>query len=278
MKIGITVTYGKINYKKTKEYGFDCIDFNMTDTSVDIYTLPESESDALMLREKALAEAAGLEISQVHGPWRYPPFDLTIEDRAERLEKIKRSIRATSLLGCKYWVVHPLMPYTTHDTEHGKEKETWEINVEFFRQLLPTAKEHGVTICLENMPMLAFSLSKPVDIIRLVEEINDESFKVCLDTGHVAVFDELTIGDEIRRLGNYIKVLHVHDNIMNRDLHMLPFFGCLDWDDFLSGLKDIGYNGVFSLETKLPSSLPEHIYDKMCANIAELARWMVMDL
>ncbi len=124
MKIGITSFYGNIKYEKLKEYGFDCVDFNMADTDLPIYTLPQYESDALILKEKALAEASGIEISQVHGPWRYPPLDLTEEDRAERLEKMKRSIRSTSLLGCKYWVVHPIMPYTTHDTERGKEKET----------------------------------------------------------------------------------------------------------------------------------------------------------
>ena len=278
MQIGTTVTYGKIKYEKIKEYGFDCVDFNMTDTDADIYTLPEDESDAIMLGEKALADKMGLKINQVHGPWRYPPKDLSDEDRAERLEKMKRSIRATSLLGCKYWVVHPIMPYTTHDTEQGKEKETWDLNVEFFRTLLPTAKKYGVTICLENMPMLAFSLSKPVDIMRLVEEINDESFKVCLDTGHVAVFSELNIGDEVRRFGKYIKVIHAHDNMLSKDLHLMPYMGKLDWSELIRALKEIDYKGVFSLETAPPSSLPEHIYDKMYASLAELARWMVKDL
>lgn len=280
MKIGMMTysRYGENRYLKMKEQGFDCVDFNMSDTDLPIYTLSEGESDALILKEKALAEASGIEISQVHGPWRYPPLDLTVEDRAERLEKMKRSIKATSLLGCKYWVIHPIMPYTTHDTEHGKEKETWELNVSFFRELLPTAKEYGVTVCLENMPMLAFSLAKPSDILRLVEEINDDSFQICLDTGHVSVFSELSIGDEVRRLGDHIKVLHVHDNLLSRDLHLIPYFGKLDWNEFISALKDIGYKGVFSLETTPPSSLPDQIFDKMCSSMADLARWMVKEL
>ena len=277
-KIGITSSYGNIRYSNLKEYGFDCVDFNMADTDTSIYTLPEAESDKLMLNEKALAEEAGIEISQVHGPWRYPPLDLTNGDRTERLEKMKRSIRSTSLLGCKYWVIHPIMPYTTHDTEQGKEKETWNLNVEFFRALLPTAKKYGITICLENMPMLHFSLAKPADILRLVEEINDENFKICLDTGHVSVFNELSIGDEVRRLGDHIKVLHVHDNMMSKDLHMLPYFGKLDWNEFISALKDIDFKGVFSLETAPPKALPDHIFDKMCSSLADLARWMTKEL
>jgi sugar phosphate isomerase/epimerase len=148
MKIGITgfIQLGDEQYKKMKEYGFDSVDFGMADTDSAYYTLPEEESDALLLRHKALAEEAGVVINKVHGPWRYPPEDDTEENRAERFEKMSRSIRMTALLGCKYWVIHPIMPFGTHDIEEGKEKETWELNVEFFKKLLPVAKEYGVTI------------------------------------------------------------------------------------------------------------------------------------
>ena len=280
MKIGITALerFGQENYEKIKKSGFDCVDFGMSNTDAPIYTLPTAESDALILREKARAASVGLRICQVHGPWRYPPMDDTEENRSERFEKMSISIRATSLLGCKYWIVHPIMPFGTHDTEIGKEKETWELNVKFFRALLPIAKEHGVTICLENMPMLAFSLSKPEDILRLVEEINDESFMVCLDTGHVNVFKELSLGDETRRLGKYIKTLHVHDNRASLDMHLPPYFGKSDWEDFIRALGEIGYEGVFSLETEPSSALPEPLAEKFVSAYADLAKWMTKEL
>lgn len=276
MKIGMTglPRYGEDKYKKLKEYGFDCIDFGLAETDTVFYMLPEAESDTLLLKHKALAEASGVEINQVHGPWRYPPMDSTPEERAERFEKMSRSIRATALLGCKYWVIHPIMPFGTHDLEIGKEKETWELNLEFFRALLPVAKEHGVTICFENMPMLNFSMAKPVDILRFVEEMGDENFKVCLDTGHVTVFKELSIGEETRRLGKHIKVLHVHDNRMSLDMHLFPYLGKTNWDDFLAALKEVGYNGVFSLETEPPAAYPDHAFDLMCTAMAEVAKSM----
>lgn len=280
MKIGITgcTRYGDEQYKKLKEYGFDCVDFGMADTDSEYYTLPEAEADALLLRHKALAKEAGIEISQVHGPWRYPPMDSTPEEREERFEKMSRSIRATALLGCKNWVIHPIMPFGTHDTEIGKEKETWELNVEFFRRLIPVAKEYGVTICFENMPMLAFSMAKPEDILRFVEEMNDENFEVCLDTGHVTVFRELSLGDETRRLGKHVKCLHVHDNRANLDMHLMPYLGKAGWEDFVAALKEIGYDGVFSLETAPPNLFPEPIYDKLSSAYADLCRWMTREL
>lgn len=44
----------------------------------------------------------------------------------------------------------------------------------------------------ENMPFKNFSLSKPCDILRFVKAIDDENFKICLDTGHVAVFEGMS--------------------------------------------------------------------------------------
>ena len=78
MKIGIEFNilssgycrYGDKKYNKLKEHGFSCVDFNMANTNTDIYTSPAS--DELLLREKALADDAGIEIHQAHGHTRSP--------------------------------------------------------------------------------------------------------------------------------------------------------------------------------------------------------------
>ena len=271
MKIGILAgtnradefgRYGENTYKKLKEFSFEAADYNISNTDSDIYNLPREQSDAILLRERKLAEEAGIEISQVHGPWRYPPRDGTEEDRAERLEKMKISIRAASVVGCKNWVVHPLMPFGTGDRGTPEAAITRQINLQFLRELLKTAKECGVTVCLENMPMLNFSISTPEEILSIVNEIDDESLKICLDTGHVIVFKELNIYDEVIRIGDKLKVLHVHDNVISRDIHLLPYFGTLDWKAFAKGLKDVGFNGSFSIETSPPAGLNDELFEK----------------
>ncbi len=271
MKVGVEfdrwIAYSKWedeSYKKIKDFGYSCVDYNMANTETEIYTLPESESDQILLKDKALVEQAGIEISQVHGPWRWPARDFTDEDRNERMEKMKKSIRMTSVLGCKNWVVHPIMPYGVTEINSPDEvQKTWDMNIEFMRELLKTAKEYDVTICLENMPMLEFSLAKPVDILKVVETINDEHFKICLDTGHVSVFKDLSLGDEVRRLGTKIQVLHVHDNRNSMDLHLVPYSGIIDWQDFADALHEIDFEGVFSLETVPSVKLPLDIYEDM---------------
>lgn len=281
MKIGMQTSTLDINgygrwkeemYDKLKEHGYACSDFDMSNTDTEIYTACQDKSDEIMLYERCLALQAGIKITQVHGPWRWPAKDFTEEDRAERMEKMKKSIRATNVLGCRNWVVHPIMPYGVEDAGTENAQKTWDINVAFMTELLKEAKANNVTICLENMPMHHFSLAKPEAILKLVQTIHDDHFKICLDTGHVAVFDELDLAEEVRRLGSEIRVLHVHDNKCNEDLHLMPYFGVIDWKAFAAALKEISFEGSFSLETMPSKKLPDPIFEEMSKLLLKIAK------
>ena len=284
MKIGISLNpydlkslarYGDKKFEIIKKLGFSAVDYGTANTETELYTLSYSELEKKILSEKAAASLAGIEISQVHGPWRYPPRDLTEEDRAERLEKMKKSIVITRLLGCKYWVVHPLMPYGTGDLLSDKAEQTWNINLEFMPKLVEFAKEQGVTVCLENMPMHNFSMSKPKEILKFVNTVNDEKFKICLDTGHIAVFPDLSIGDVVREFDDMMKVMHVHDNLGDGDRHLWPTRGRLDWHEFSRALKDISFDGVFSLETAPSGTLDDESYLKECSKLFEITKKII---
>lgn len=282
MKIGITETsysrWGDMRYRKMKEAGFDCADFEMADTDTVIYQGTEAEMLAYLQKEKALADEAGITFSQCHGPWRWPPRDGTPEDRAERMEKMKKSICAAEILGIRNWVVHPIMPYGTEDMNHGDAQKTWDMNLVFMRELLCEAKRHDVVICFENMPMPAFSIGSPEQILRFVREMNDDHFKVCLDTGHVNVFSGKTLGDAVRLLGGEIRVLHIHDNDGRADLHRLPYFGTADWNGFIRALSEVGYTGVLSFETGASGEMPLAVYDAINALLAVTGRTWIHEI
>ena len=268
MKIGITESsyrvYPKeIRYQKMKEHGFTCADYGMSNTEVSPYTLDDAEFDAYLTEERRLAEDAGIVISQVHGPWRWPPQDATEEDRAERMEKMKRSIRGTAVLGCKNWIVHPIMPYGINELGTDDAQKTWDLNVVFMRELLACAKEHDIIICFENMPMPNFSLGSVEAIMRFVNEMNDDHFRVCLDTGHVNVFPGQTLYDAVHMIGDKLQALHVHDNSGKSDEHRLPWLGTADWEGFGRALREIGFDGVFSYETGPAIALPVDLYGDM---------------
>ena len=77
-QVGLFNDYGNEKYKKMKELGFDYADIGIEG---ELNGKTEEEYAASILREKALADEAGVTVWQVHGPWRYPPIDVTPEDR-----------------------------------------------------------------------------------------------------------------------------------------------------------------------------------------------------
>lgn len=277
MKLGSTLDivrrYGDARYEMMKKYGFECCDFDISNTETAFYTSSEDELKKLVQSELDLAAASDITIHQIHGPWRWPSHDETEENRAERMEKMKKSIHVAALFGAKYWIVHPIMPHAIYErNDPEKSKSTWDINRVFMRELIKTAHEEDVIICLENMPMPDFSMGKVEDIIRFVKEMDDDHFKVCLDTGHAAVCHE-SVGDAVRALGkDLLRTLHIHDNDGRFDQHRLPYFGVVDWPDFAKALKEIGFDESFNYELvdarNMPSEFQEEIMLGVYSRIA----------
>lgn len=277
MKLGSTLDivrrYGDARYEMMKKYGFECCDFDISNTETAFYTSDEDELKKLVQAELDLAAASGITIHQIHGPWRWPSHDETEENRAERMEKMKKSIHVAALFGAKYWIVHPIMPHAIYERKDPeKSKSTWDINRPFMRELIKTAHEENVIICLENMPMPDFSLGKVEDIIKFVKEMDDPNFKICLDTGHAAVTKE-SVGDAVRAIGkDLLATLHIHDNNGTHDQHRLPYFGVIDWPDFAKALHEIGFDESFNYELvdarNMPSEFQEEIMLGVYSRIA----------
>ena len=274
MRIGIGLgshmQWEENRYRKLQEHGFSCVDYNMMDTKVFPYSDSRESTESRLSEEKRLAEASDVEIFQVHGPWHWPPDDSTAALRDEKLEKVKTSLWATAVLGCKNWVLHPIMPCGIGEKGTDEQTVTWELNLDFMSKVLAIAKEYDITVCLENMPMRNFSLATPCEILRFVQTMHDDHFKICLDTGHVATFPDLSVGKAVRDLGKEIKVFHIHDSFPDQDLHLLPYCGTIDWQDFAEALKEIQYQGALCLETAPSGKLPENLYEESCVLLARI--------
>lgn len=263
--------FGENKFKKVAAHNFSYVDYCMADTDDKLYSLSDTEFKEFLSSERENAEKAGIEIFQVHGPWRWPPKDSTPSERAERLCKMKKSILATSVLGSKNWVIHPIMPFGIDDMKDGKEHETYALNLEFMKELLDFAKKYDINICLENMPMPYFSIATPQKILQFINEINDSNFKACLDTGHISIFPNLSVGDSIRMLKDKLQTLHIHDNMGDGDSHIFPTEGIIDWHDVSSALREIGFNGCFSLETLPNPNLSNDEFEAECIRLNKIA-------
>ena len=131
-------------------------------------------------------------------------------------------------------------------------------------------------IALENMPFLQLILSTPEQVLDFVKEFDSPYFRVCLDTGHAAVFG-LSAGDSVRKIGReYLACLHVHDNVGAHDYHWLPYRGVTDWADFSGALHEIGFDGTLSLETNVSGKLPASVRPEWEKALAATARMLTV--
>lgn len=273
MKIGINSgSFGYLplekRYLRIRELGYDAVDQDLADTKTPYYR------DAAAMEEhckavRAAAEAAGLEISQVHGPW--PTDDTTAENRAETLGNMRLAVYGCHCLGSPYLIIHPQMPYGW-----GREEDAdfaLSLTVELMKALMPDCEKYGVVLCLENMPMTAHRISTMDRIAEAVSLVNHPNAGICLDTGHTNVYGH-DLGDAVRTAGTYLRTLHVHDNDGRADRHQLPYLGTADWSSFTAALAETGFSGVLSLETggvsngRMPVSVRDAA-DRLTAAVAK---------
>ncbi len=265
MKLGIVdsayLRYGITEgSKKAREHGYECYDYGkFINTETDFFKLPEAEFKAEILRQRKLMEAEGMTVWQAHAPWRFPPKDATPEDRAERLEAMRKAIRGTGYFGAPNFVIHALMPFGSHNPENAELMR--DINAEFMSKLAKEAKEYGVKhINVENLPFPGLPINYTEQCLDFVKRMNKETgsdiFKVCIDTGHSNFCGESPAA-AVRMVGKeYLGTLHVHDNDGTADTHWLPGEGNIDWDDFSNALAEIGFEGCMSFETEVSNKIP----------------------
>lgn len=255
-----------------KEHGYDGFDYQglASVPKSPLYKMSDGEMKAYLTKVRDCAQKHGLVIHQLHGA--LPCVDFSTEEGCQtQIKHIKTSILGASYLGCPNVVVHPFMPYL--DKGNLIAEEEIALNIRLFKQLAPFAREHGVTVCIENVAVpKEVALSYIENVKRVLDEVNDEYIKACLDTGHFEAVGTDICG-AICLLDKYLAALHVHDSAFGQDRHNLPYQGLVDWEGFTRGLKAIGFGGVISLETQIYAETPQPMREQMERALAGIARY-----
>ena len=263
--------------QKMKAHGYDCIDYqNLTQPTSPIFGYGADEFERYFVEIGECAKETGIEIYQMHGLWPREA-DGTQKLSNRDIELYEKQLIAAKRMNCKRLVIHPCMPYGWAIDED--KNLAFEQTAETIERLLPTAKAENIIICLENMPFgnKAHSFTNIVETKKLIQTFACENVKACFDTGHSHVTKESPY-DCVKMLGRDLECLHVHDAKRGHDVHMLPLQGEVDWEGFLRGLNEIGYQGCFNLETGISWKIPEPIREKMQIELANLAKWFAAQI
>ena len=195
----------------------------------------------------------------------------------QRYDELVTALKNSSYLGVRNIIIHPLQHLRYYTGENIEA--LYEMNIEFYKKLLPLCEEYGITICTENMwqcygnsdKIWDSTCSRAEEFARYIDGVASPYLKACVDLGHTVLVGE-NPERMLRVLGSRVAALHVHDNRFGRDSHDLPYFGTADWESFYEGLKDVGYTGVFNLETAPSWKLAPDIYDDMVRILVRIAK------
>jgi sugar phosphate isomerase/epimerase len=223
-----------------RDSGFDRIEVCSFPVHLDYHNRPHVEEAARCL------ESLDIFATSFHAPFS-ERIDITALDGAVREMAVQELIcacEAASVMKVQNVVLHP-----------GPERQGRPSEAEFLIRMRNAAeslnrvadrcRELGVHLVLENMlPHLLFGHIN--DMLYLLGSINDPEVGACLDTGHAFLAREL--GTVIYKLSGHLHLVHVNDNRGERDDHLVPGDGRIDWPRVMNDLKTCHFNGTLILE------------------------------
>ncbi len=198
------------------------------------------------------SEALEMPLEQSHAPYnRYAKRPLE-----EYKVLMDRAFEAAIRMGNKQIVVHGDDYRVPKDGTYNAAAAMAEM-YEFWAPYVEKATKNGVGVAIETVfednrakdaPPNRFT-SRLDELIGLIDRFDNPLVTCCWDSGHARLaFTRAGMPDAMRALGARITCTHIHDNYYNRDLHVLPFQGDIDWREQMATLKEIGYKGNLTYE------------------------------
>jgi len=181
---------------------------------------------------------SGVPLHSVHAPlyadyeWGRagaPPINIAATDRAARIEamdEIKRAIELAEQIPFRFLIQHIGTP---NESYSERKFEAAMTSVEHLRAF---AKPLGVRVLVENIPN---ELSMPDRLVEFIRTAHFDDVGVCFDTGHAHMMSDVPSAFETVK--SFVHSTHVHDNTKDRDSHLWPGAGSIDWKQTLELLS-----------------------------------------
>lgn len=222
------------------EYGFRDLEICSFPAHLDFHSAAEVERAARAL------EREGLNPLSFHAPFadRIDIASWEASVRRNSVAELRRACEAARDLGSRYIVLHP-----GPEQEGRLQPHEWypkmQLAAESLNEVADHCSELGLTLLLENMlPHLMFGHIS--DMLYLLGAIRSVNVETCLDTGHAYLSGDLPL--VANKLSGHLRMLHANDNLGERDDHLPPGRGKIDWEPLMEGILEGGFDGIVVLE------------------------------
>src|ERR1700674_2718055 len=152
-------------------------------------------------------------------------FDPERLRRQEAVDEIKRALDLVEHIPFRYCIQHVARQRDLPD------ERKWDAAFSSLEHLSLFARQRGVTLAIENTPG---EMATPTNLKNFLEQTRLTNVKLCFDTGHAHI--EGGLAPALEAIRDLIVTTHVHDNNGERDDHLLPYEGTIDWDAILGAL------------------------------------------
>jgi len=221
-------------------------------SSIEIYCAPQHFSYREPQAVRELADALGeyhLEVHALHSPTerdlapgRESGVPISISDperirRIDAVDEVKRALEVAERIPFRYLIQH---------LGHGRQSaDPRKLDAAFssLEQLSVFAKARGVTIALENT---TDELGAPASLQHFIADTHLHDLRLCFDTGHAHFEDGVEVCFDAMR--ERVATTHIHDNHGEKDEHLLPYEGTIDWDAALAAIATAPQPVAFVLE------------------------------
>jgi sugar phosphate isomerase/epimerase len=146
--------------------------------------------------------------------------------RVAATDEIKRAIEVAELAPFQFLVQHVGVGHEEAD-EHKLDAAMSSLE-----HLHAFAKPLGVQLLVEN---ITNELSTPETLLDLLHAGRFDDIGVCFDVGHAHIMSSVPQAFEV--LKDRIRSTHVHDNNQERDSHLWPGAGTIDWKQTMELLR-----------------------------------------
>ena len=233
--------------QEAKDLGFEAIELCIASQGVLTHETSRSECEDIV----ATARKIGIEISSVASgeSWLCSPAANDPKVRQTIVDFTKKALHITKWLGTDAYLFVPgaVAVFFLPEAEIISYDVCYERATEAVKQILPTAEETGVALCIENV-WNKFLLS-PLEMRDFIDSFNCEMAASYFDVGNVL----LTGYPEqwIKILGKRIKRVHIKDfktSIGTADGFVDLLEGDIDFETVKKALAETGYDGYVTAE------------------------------